>query len=399
MSAAPGSRLRRLALQALKLVVVLGALAWLLGSGRLQPARLLASRPSLVALGALLTLLPFLLTFFRLHLLLGAMGSPLGLLTVVRIGFIGSFFNTFMPGSLGGDLVKVGYLARVTTDGAVATAAVLLDRLLALLAILTIGGLALLASWSEVQASPALQRLAWIVAVLLGSAAWSGVVAIAALARGRRLALLIWLLMGLVALLAWLSLIPAGEPSAGGSAGGFALGLGLDAAVALAALLVVPSVAPGGGLASLISDRVPGGGLLLRFVDAVLLARHHLGLLAALILLSVLSQSTSVVALFVFGRAMDLPLALSQVFATAPLAFLVNTVPVPGGGLGVGEAAMASLLELFSHRGQPVAGGAAMFLAWRLWVILWGLIGLPLYLHGGARLRAAVQPPPSPPAG
>jgi len=332
------SALRRRLVQAAKLAVVVLALGWLIRTGRLDLAALRAPRPWLAAAGAGLVFMPFVLTFFRLHNVLRAVGLHVPVREVYRIGFIAGFFNSFMPGGLGGDLVKLGYLTRLTGDGARTTAAVLLDRVLALVSILSIGGVTLLATWPRLDASPALGRLALLVAVLLAGAALAALVALPALSsRG-----------------------------------------------------VERSLGPDGWLRARLSA-LPGGALALRFVEAARMARSHLGLLGAMLLVSTSSQFCSLGALYLFGRALDLPPTLDQVLAAAPVAMLANALPVPGGGLGVGEAAMATLLELLAREGAPATGGALIFLTWRLWVVVWGLVGLPLYLARSAEVREAAR--------
>ena len=327
---------RARAVQAIKLAVVAVALAWLVATGRLDLTALLDMRPGLATAGALLVLMPFLITFYRLSVVLRAVGAPIPLRAVYRIGFIAGFFNTFMPGGLGGDLVKVGYLTRETGDGARATAAVLLDRVLALVSVLSIGGASLLVFWPTLQASSALRGMALLVAASLG---------------------------------------------------GLALGV-LVAVPVLSSRRLEVELAPGGRWQASLTGRVPFGGLLLRFVEAARLARSHLGMLGAMVLLSVVSQGCSIAAMCLFSWALDLPPTPGQIIAAAPLAMLANTLPVPGGGLGVGEAAMASLLELFAREGAPATGGALIFLMWRLWVVIWGLLGLPPYLARAQEIRS-----------
>ena len=62
---------------------------------------------------------------------------------------------------------------------------------------------------------------------------------------------------------------------------------------------------------------------------------------------------------------------------------VANALPVPGGGLGVGENAFDGLLRLCrDENGTPITGGAAIFLIWRFCAIVIGLVGLPFYLKG-----------------
>jgi uncharacterized protein (TIRG00374 family) len=89
---------------------------------------------------------------WRWRLLLVANDIPVGLSTVVRQYFVGTFVNNFLPSTVGGDLAKVYYLGREHGYRPIA-ASVVLDRLLG------IGLLALIASvtaWSVTLTSPAL---------------------------------------------------------------------------------------------------------------------------------------------------------------------------------------------------------------------------------------------------
>ena len=49
-----------------------------------------------------------------------------------KLYYIGLFFNNFMPGSVGGDVVRIYYLGK-TTNVVVATTSVLWERLLVVL--------------------------------------------------------------------------------------------------------------------------------------------------------------------------------------------------------------------------------------------------------------------------
>jgi hypothetical protein len=373
----------RVLVQVLKVGIVVAALAWLVQSGRLEFSDLVApfGDPAWAALGAGLTLVPFLVAFYRLSHVLEALGIPLSLARVFRIGFVGAFFNTFLPGGLGGDVVKLAWLARATGDLPRATAAVMLDRGIALLGILALGGGSLLVAWPTVRASEGLQVVALAVLLVVGGTAWAGVVAVVALARGRAAGLVAWIALAAGAGLLWVR----GDPVLAGRLAGV---LALAATGGLVALTLAPSLVQGGRFARLLAGHPAVGAPVLRFAEAVLLTRHRLPLLGALLLLSMASQAVTVFALWALGRALDAPPTLPQLFATVPVAMVVNALPMPGGGLGVGEAALATLLERFTVDGRAVTGGASLFLAWRVWVVVWGLLGLPPFL---ARNRA--RPP------
>ena len=59
---------------------------------------------------AALYLAATLLTFFRWYLLVRAVSLPFRLVDALRLGLVGLFFNTFLPGSVGGDIIKAAAL-------------------------------------------------------------------------------------------------------------------------------------------------------------------------------------------------------------------------------------------------------------------------------------------------
>ncbi len=74
-----------------------------------------------------------LFTLIRWWTLVRAQDIPLPLKDGLRLGMVGIFFNTFLPGSVGGDIIKGAFIARERKDRrATAVATVLLDRLIAL---------------------------------------------------------------------------------------------------------------------------------------------------------------------------------------------------------------------------------------------------------------------------
>src|SRR5262249_22238509 len=75
-------------------------------------------------------------TFVRWYVLVRAVELPFRLGDALRLGAVGFFFNTFLPGSVGGDLVKAVYLAREQSRRTVAVATVLMDRVIALWALI-----------------------------------------------------------------------------------------------------------------------------------------------------------------------------------------------------------------------------------------------------------------------
>jgi uncharacterized protein (TIRG00374 family) len=71
------------------------------------------------------------------------------LAAVMRIFFTSTFAGTFLPGSVGGDMVRAYALARLRVAPGVAVASVLMDRLLGILSIVLVGIVGLLLAGSR----------------------------------------------------------------------------------------------------------------------------------------------------------------------------------------------------------------------------------------------------------
>lgn len=350
-----------------------------------------------------LSLIAYLLSFWRYAILLDAVGIPLGLRESIRLGFIGAFFNTFMLGGMGGDVVKLAYVLRVTTQRAAAVASIMLDRVIGLLGLVTLGGIALCWSWDEVVATPSLHHLSLAVFGSLGAFGLGTLISFIALAKGRRVAFLVWgILAAGIAIFSLLTLhrVPVIFTATGSDLSSSAallrgraiLVIALDFTIAFLCILLVPSCQPGRRLERFIRCHVPLGSSIMHFIQAVLIFRDRFAATIASYGLSVFLQILVLISFFLLSQALALttPPSLNHVFFAAPPAMVANALPVPGGGLGVGEAAFDQILNLCrTEEGEPVRGGAAIFLFYRFWSILLNLIGLFFYLQERKEIEEA----------
>jgi hypothetical protein len=120
------------------------AVSW----GLLSLGARLAQRPGRALEVLLLLFVTYLLTAWRWWILCRAVGVSLSLGEAIRLNLIGAFFNTAVPGSTGGDVVKAWYAARETGRGVRAVLAVFADRVTGLV------GLALFATGALVALGP-----------------------------------------------------------------------------------------------------------------------------------------------------------------------------------------------------------------------------------------------------
>ena len=102
--------------------------------------------------------------YIRWWVLVRALGLPFRLRDAVRLGLVGTFYNTFLPGAVGGDIVKAIFIAKGQTERkAAAVATVVADRLLGLFGLLlfgaAVGGAFWIAGDAKIEGNRMLQNL------------------------------------------------------------------------------------------------------------------------------------------------------------------------------------------------------------------------------------------------
>jgi glycosyltransferase 2 family protein len=282
------------------------------------------------------------LTLVRWFVLVRAQGLPFRFPDALRLGLIGFFFNTFLPGSVGGDIIKAAFLAREQSRRTVAVATVIMDRVIAL--------------WGLIWFVAVLGAGFWAAGLLGGEAAATsqfivksaaGIVAVTAAA---------WLLLGL---------LPAHRAER------FAGRLGR-----------VPRV----------------GGSAAEFWRAVWMYRCRQKSVALALLISWVGFFGFIGTFYCCAHALwdDRLPSLTQHFLIVPIGLVIQAMPLFPGGAGIGEAGFAGLYSWF---GYDPAGGVLGSLVQRVlsWVL--GLGGLAVYVWLPPRLpgRASdAEPVPEP---
>ena len=232
---------------------------------------------------------------WRLSLLLRAKGFFLSLGSSLRLTLIGIFFNLFLLGATGGDVVKLFYATQGNPGRRTEVATiVLLDRAVGMFALLILP-LLLVPFFSELFASsPILRDLVRLiiflaVAMLLGSI-------LCLSSRVRNLRFVSWLF----------------------------------------------AKVPGGAYAETIFHTVHG-------------YRHNLGTIGASVAISLVTHVLATVVTLLSIQAIN-PAGFSWVMAALiPLGHLANSLPLTPGGLGVGEAAFGALFAVAGLTGGAEA--------------------------------------------
>jgi uncharacterized membrane protein YbhN (UPF0104 family) len=84
------------------------------------------------ALAFLIYLLSILITFYRWYVLVRAQDLPFTVAGAMRLGMIAFYVSTFLPGSVGGDIIKAAFIVRGQSRRTVAIATIAVDRFMGL---------------------------------------------------------------------------------------------------------------------------------------------------------------------------------------------------------------------------------------------------------------------------
>ncbi len=270
----------------------------------------------------------FIITSLRWHELLKVVGIQMGSGKAFVVTMVGAFYNTFMPGSTGGDVLKAYYAAKLAADKRTrAVVSVIVDRAIGLLALILLGGsMSGYLAYREFHSPDHNELLAQkCLQVAVGS----------------------------------LVLIMGG-------------GVGL-------LVLYKPMLRRVTGL-DFVTRRLPMQEQLAKAKEAIVLYRRNpLVCLAALMVTFPVHIAVIISATFA-GKAFGLPLAPWYYWVVVPVVVLAGSIPISPQGAGVMEF-FAILLT--RPQGATVSQAFALTMSIRLVQIFWNLTGGILVLRGG----------------
>jgi uncharacterized protein (TIRG00374 family) len=308
--------------------------AWMMFSGKLDLAELQVftthAQLAVASLGYWL-IGPVILASLRWRLLLISAGYVMSVARSINLQLIGFFFTTVMPGSLGGDFVKVYYLIKDNPDKqrSLAMWTILLDRIVGMCGLFAVGAVFIYLSFGRLWAIPAL----------------------------RPVILLVY---------------------------GYILGF-------IAFLIVLKLMRSRGGARVAHSGRVRR---VLEKIYEILTAfrvyRDHLPTLLLSVLISTVSHALSFVLFAMLAQGLSSgPVDLYALAAIFPIGMLVTTLPLSPGGLGVGHVAFEYLFTL-----AGLSNGANVYNAYFVSQTCLNLTGVIAYLvHRGAAAAGAERVP------
>lgn len=164
--------MRRYILPVVQVLVTLGLLGWIFRNPEqnrlmwdaLKQANGLWLLPGIVAVGV-----AFLLQTQRWLMLMAVQGIRMGWWRAWRLMMVGAFFNLFLFGATGGDVIKIFYAMRETaTKKSAAFLSVLVDRIVGLLALILVTCVLCALNFRELTAHPVTAALLSSLAVILG---------------------------------------------------------------------------------------------------------------------------------------------------------------------------------------------------------------------------------------
>ena len=160
--------MRSLLLPILKLTFAGLLIYWLWSSGKLNLNQLsiVYKEPQFLFLAITTWVVTHMfLGVLRWRLLLRGVGYDISYLWALKLQLTGLFFNTALPGAVGGDLVKAGYLVmgHPGKGKSPAMISILMDRLVGLFGLFIITGMIILFDYSSVISIEALRPLVYMV--------------------------------------------------------------------------------------------------------------------------------------------------------------------------------------------------------------------------------------------
>lgn len=164
--------MKKILVTVFQLAVTIALLYWVYHdpNRRVQMAEALRhARYSWVVIGILAYVIVEIAAAFRWHVLLKVQGIHLSFWRLSGLFLIGMFYNQFLPGGTGGDIIKSYYLLKETPDKkAGALLAVVFDRIIGLVALVAITGTLIGLRFDFLSQTPETRQLLWILLVVLG---------------------------------------------------------------------------------------------------------------------------------------------------------------------------------------------------------------------------------------
>lgn len=165
--------MKKILLLLLQLVVTVGVLVWVFHDPAKRAQMAVALRAADYRWIALAMVAYYTVEFaaaVRWQILLKVQDIHLSVPRMSGLFLIGMFYNQFLPGGTGGDIMKTYLLLKETPKKMGGLLAVVFDRLVGLVGLITITGTLIVMRYHWLSQTPATKNLLWVLLVVLGSA-------------------------------------------------------------------------------------------------------------------------------------------------------------------------------------------------------------------------------------
>lgn len=270
---------------------------------------------------------------FRWWLFMRSSNIHISLWSAIKLTFLGLYFNNFLPGSIGGDLVRAWYVAKHTNRRMAAVISVFVDRLLALLGTILMAMTGVLLAGQEGLFVASDKKKDYL-----------------GLITGHK------------------SLI---------------LAIAAGGVVLVCVLLAIPSIQI--RLKALYSKLLQHAqSAFVHLLEAGMLFVKKPLLGPGVLMLTFLLQGIVILSMWFLGMEMGIPTQMETYFVFLPVMWVVGSVPISIAGIGIMEGGLFILFTQFggaTTEEQKAAVGALVFFQRAVWIIA-SLPGLGVHLSG-----------------
>ena len=315
----------------LKLIFTTGIIGYLIHNGTLDFSKLdiLIEHPSvLIACLSFWLIGAVGISTYRWKLLLKGANLHLSFSKAIELQLTGFFFNTVMPGAVGGDLVKAGYVIKENKDKSKSAVfmTIFLDRLIGMSGIFFIGVIFSLFNLENILTNPSLKMIFFS---------------------------MLFLITG----------------------------------IAVFFTLALINYKKSDPFEKLFSMNIPGFSLLLNIYNSIRNYRNHKSELIMAFFTSLLLQSGALITFYTVSKyTLNPALPISTIATIFPIGFFTVALPIAPGGLGVGHVAFEELIKLSGSE-----GGANAFNIYTLTLMFFNLFGCIPYLKMSAGMTKGVD--------
>jgi glycosyltransferase 2 family protein len=269
----------------------------------------------------------------RWYYLLKWQGVPASLRSVVRIQCISVFFSSFMPGAVGGDLIKAYYIAKENTNYRTrAIVSIIVDRFIGLETLMIISFIALLINYQLISTNHNIQMVA--------------------------------------------------------------ISIGIYIAVSFVALAVIFTERSRQFLTKVgifrLFKALPKGELLIKIYDALNSYSEQKTKLTIVLGITAIIDIIFVLIFYAIGKEMgESALSLPSYFTAIPVGILATTIPITPGGIGIGQSAFYAIFLLFGCTSGVI--GATIISVYQIIALLVNMCFVVVYIDDRSIVRSIVR--------